>query len=125
MMNAAFFRWLALGSYFGLMITLIVWIVVIPHGENFPIGAWLIIGVVPFLLPLRGILHAKPYTHAWASFLMLFYFTHGIGELYSSGFTDLFPWLEVVLSCTSFIGMILYIRQNAKNESKITDVEST
>ncbi len=119
-MSAAFYRILTLISFFGLMISLTVWITLVPHSDSYPKAAWLIIGVVPLLFPLRGILHGKPYTHAWASFMMLFYFTHGIGELYSSAFMGIFPWLEVIFSTTAFISMILFIKQNAKNASKIT-----
>jgi uncharacterized membrane protein len=117
-MKAQHYQWLTLASYFALMFSLVIWIVVMPHSENFPTAAWLIIGVVPLLFPMRGLLHGKPYTHAWASFLMLFYFTHGIGELYSSQFSELFAWLEVIFSMTSFMAMILFVKKNAKEQKR-------
>ena len=111
---ATFFRQLTLFCYFGLMISLIVWITLGDHSADYPTAAWLIIGVVPLLFPLRGLLHGKPYTYAWTTFLMLLYFSHGIGELYSASNFALFPSLEVLFSLITFVGAITFIRINAR-----------
>ena len=37
---------------------------------------------VILLLPLRGILHGRPYTHAWTGYLCMLYFSHGTVEAY-------------------------------------------
>lgn len=108
------FRQLALFSFFGLMLTLICWITLGEHSANFPTAAWLIIALVPLLFPMRGILHGKPYTHAWTSFLMLGYFSHGIGELYSASHFHVYAALEILFSCLSFIASIVFIKLNAK-----------
>lgn len=105
---------ISLASYFALMASLIAWIIVAPHGENYPTAAWLIIGLVPLLFPLRGLLHGKPYTYAWNSFLMLFYFSHGVGELYSADHFALYPALEVVFSTICFTAAIVFVKLNAK-----------
>ncbi len=115
-----FYKQLSLASFFGLMITLICWITLAEHGENYPISAWLIIALVPLLFPLRGLLHGKPYTHAWTGFLMLLYFSHGIGEVYSAQAFDLYASLEVLFSCVTFISSIIFIRLNANELKKIT-----
>ena len=107
-------RMISLISFFGLMISLLIWILIAEHSENFPVAAWLIIGVMPLLFPMRGILYGKSYTHAWASFLMLFYIAHGIGELYSRDAIILYPLFEVIFSSVSFIAANLYIRALAK-----------
>lgn len=109
-----FFKQLALFSFLGLMTTLIYWITLAEHSGNFPTAAWLVIALLPLLFPLRGMLHGKPYTHAWNSFLMLFYFSHGIGEIYSAEGFSLFPSLEVLFSSVTFIASITFIRLNAK-----------
>mgnify|MGYP000158443998 CR=1 FL=1 len=110
-----FYKHLALFSFFGLMVTLICWITLAEHSDNYPTAAWLLIALVPLLFPLRGLLHGKPYTHAWTGFLMLFYFSHGIGEVYSAQGFDLYASLEVLFSCMTFISSIVFIRLNAKN----------
>ena len=110
-----FFKQLSLLSYFALMISLICWITIAEHGENYPTAAWLILGVVPLLFPLRGLLHGRPYTHAWTGFLLLFYFAHGVGEVYSAQGFDLYASLEVLFSCITFCSSIVYIRLNAND----------
>lgn len=109
---------IALFSFFGLMATLLYWIVLAPHNEGFPTAAMLIIGVVPLLFPLRGILNNRPYTYAWNSFLMLFYFSHSIGELYSADTILIYPLLELIFSASCFTSSILFIKTNAKLHNK-------
>ena len=110
-----FFKHLALVSFFGLMASLIFWITRGEHSEHYPISTLLFFALVPLLFPLRGLLHGKPYTHAWTSFLMLVYFSHGIGEVYSAQQFNLYASLEVFFSCLTFIASITFIRLNAKN----------
>jgi len=115
---AIFLRQLTLVCYFGLMISLVIWITLGDHSADYPTAAWLIIALVPLLFPLRGLLHGKPYTYAWTTFVMLFYFTHGIGELYSASSFALFPFLEILFSSITFIGAITFIRINARTSAK-------
>ena len=116
-----FFKRLALFSFFALMISLTCWILLAEHSSNYPTSAWLIIALVPLLFPLRGLMYGKPYTHAWTGFLMLFYFSHGVGEVYSAQGFDLYASLEVLLSSTTFIASIIFIRLNAKNVEQSTE----
>lgn len=109
-----FFKQLATFSFFGLMVTLICWITLGEHSDNFPTAAWLVLALLPLLFPMRGILHGKPYTHAWTSFLMLGYFSHGIGELYSAPSFHLYAALEILFSCMTFTASIIFIKLNAK-----------
>lgn len=109
-----FFKQLALFSFFGLMVTLICWITLAEHSSNYPTSALLILALVPLLFPLRGLLHGKPYTHAWTSFLMLLYFSHGVGEVYSAQAFDLYASLEVLFSFMTFTASITFIKYNAK-----------
>ena len=113
-----FFRTLTLLSFFGLMATLLAWILLAPHGDNYPTAAWLIIGVVPLLFPMRGLLHGKPYTHAWTSFLMLFYFSHSVGELYSAESFTLYPLLALIFSSLCFSAAIIFVKIQAKTRNQ-------
>lgn len=115
------FRALTLISFFGLMLTLLAWIFIAPHAENFPIAAMLILGLVPLLFPMRGLLYGRPYTHAWTSFLMLFYFSHAVGELYSVPAVSIYPLLALICSSVCFCSTIIYVKANAKNK-KATSV---
>ena len=104
----------ALASFFGLMITLICWITLAEHGEHYPTSAWLLIALTPLLFPMRGILYGKPYTYAWTGFLMLIYFAHGVGELYSAEGFHFYASLEVLFSVIFFVTSITFIRINAR-----------
>lgn len=115
---AQFFKHLALTSFFGLMITLICWITLGEHSTNYPAFAFLLVALTPLLFPLRGLLHGKPYTHAWSSFIMLLYFSHGIGEVYSANSFSLYANLEMLFSCLSFIASITFIKLNARVSSQ-------
>ncbi len=42
-----------------------------------PGGSTLVLKVLPLLVPLRGILHGRRYTHQWSSMLILAYFAEG------------------------------------------------
>jgi uncharacterized membrane protein len=117
MNKVLFFRWLTLLSFFGLMLSLLAWILIAPHSENFPTAAMLVLGVVPLLFPMRGLLYAKPYTHAWTSFLMLFYFSHSVGELYSGDSMLLYPLLALIFSFLCFCGSITFIKLDAKTRN--------
>lgn len=114
MKKVLFHRWLALISFFGLMLSLLGWILLAPHSEQFPTAAMLVLGVVPLLLPMRGILYGRMYTHAWTSFLMLFYFAHAIGEIYSADTIVPYALGSLIFSTLCFSGCLLYIKALAK-----------
>ena len=60
------------------------------------------------LLPLRGMLHGRVYTHSWAGFLALPYFAFGVDAAIHR--TEK-PWLGitlVVLSTVWFLGCAYY-----------------
>ncbi len=115
MTTLIFFKHLTQVGYFSLMIALTSWITLGMHSPDYPTAAWLLLALVPLLFPLRGILYGRPYTYAWTSFLMLFYFTHGIGELYSSPSFAIYAALEVLLSLVTFIAALATIRLEAKS----------
>ncbi|MDT8310966.1 MAG: DUF2069 domain-containing protein [Methylophaga sp.] len=109
-----FCRRLTLASYFGLLATLLLWILCAPHSENFPTAAMLLLGIVPLLFPLRGLLYGRSYTYAWSGFLLLFYMAHAIGELYSGDAFWLYPLLELLFSLTFMIASNAYVRLQGK-----------
>ena len=42
-----------------------------------PGGSWLVLKVIPLLLPLRGVLKGDNYTMQWSTLLIWLYFTEG------------------------------------------------
>ncbi|QKT02757.1 DUF2069 domain-containing protein [Ectothiorhodospiraceae bacterium 2226] len=96
-------------GYFGLLILLLLWITLLQRPQS-PISLVVLVWVVPLLFPLRGLLHARPYTHAWASFLALLYFVHGIGEVAAGGVGVYLGALEVLFSTLFWTGAVLFAR---------------
>ena len=103
-------RLLALAGHVTLLGTLIVhyaWPAPPTQGAA-AVGALLVIA--PLVLPLRGLLAGRVYTHAWTSFLALPYFVLGI-DAAATGNTPGGLALGIILaSLTLFTGAVGYAR---------------
>ena len=79
-----------------------------------PGGSWLLLKVLPLLLPLFGILRGKRYTYQWASMLILLYFTEGVVRAWSDvAPSRILAALEIVLSASFFFATVQYARLTA------------
>ena len=94
-----------LGGILALMGLLILW-----YGMRTPSPAWLAIMIIPLLFPLRGLIRGRAYTHAWTSFLILFYFIHGVVEAWANAGARGLAIAEIVLSVIVYTGAILFAR---------------
>ncbi len=103
-------RWVTLISYFSLLILLLAWSTWLAPHPRYPIALVLLVSVGPLLFPLRGLLHGRPYTHAWTSFLALYYFILGVDDIVVAMAPPILAWLELLLSLTLFTGSMLYAR---------------
>ncbi|KPK54442.1 MAG: hypothetical protein AMS22_05845 [Thiotrichales bacterium SG8_50] len=97
-------------GYFGLLALLVVWYTWLSPSPHFPVALVLVFLVTPLLFPLRGLLHGRPYTYAWTSYLALLYFVHGVGEAYATASDRALAGLEIALSLMLFTGAIVYAR---------------
>lgn len=102
--------WVAVSGYFGLIALLLAWQGWLSPPKALPISVALFLLLVPLLFPLRGILYGRAYTFAWASFLSMIYFIHGVVEAYSSPEDRWLALAEVVLSVAFYTGSMLYAR---------------
>jgi uncharacterized membrane protein len=85
-----------------------------------PGGSWLVLKVIPLLLPLRGVLKRDLYTMQWSSMLILLYFAEGIVRGTSDqGLSATLGWVEVALTCIFFACTILYLRPFKKAAKKL------
>jgi uncharacterized membrane protein len=76
-----------------------------------PGGSWLVLKVIPLLIPLRGILKRDIYTLQWSSMLILLYFAEGIVRATTDkGLSATLGWIEVVLVCVFFISTLMFLR---------------
>ncbi|MBQ4809998.1 hypothetical protein A7985_05935 [Pseudoalteromonas luteoviolacea] len=105
---------LALFGYIGLLILMPVWLFLISPREGHSIGFMFVVYILPLLLPLKGIIKDKPYTFAWANFIVLIYFIHGFTLLWIA--TDELVWviLELLFSTCMFIGCTYYARHRGQ-----------
>ena len=84
-----------------------------------PHGSWLVLKVIPLLLPLRGVLKRDNYTLQWSSMLILIYFMEGIVRATSDkGLSATLGWIEVALTSIFFLCSISYLRPHKKAAKK-------
>lgn len=103
-------RLATLFGYFGLFGLTLLWVTVLSPPARIPTSVMLIIFVGPLLLPLRGILHGKPYTHIWTAFLVLLYFMHGVVESWANPAELWLAITETLLSILLFSGCFFYVQ---------------
>jgi len=105
-----FFRILALTSYFALLIFIVLWHFVLIPDSPYSVLFRLLFWVVPLLLPMYGLIQGKPYTHAWANFIIMFYLLHGLTAIYSNPDEWYFALTEIVLASVMFVGCSFFAR---------------
>ena len=122
MKQVQIFRWLTLSGYFGLMALIFSWHLFIkPLPPEF-VSITLLIQLGPLMFPLRGLLHGKTYTHAWASYMALFYFVIGVWYAANAD-TLLFGIFVCLFSLDFFIGAVFYARFAARAQRASTEHE--
>ncbi|TNF38526.1 MAG: DUF2069 domain-containing protein [Gammaproteobacteria bacterium] len=118
--------WLTQSGYFGLIILIFCWHLWIQPLPREFISITLLVQIGPLMFPLKGLLHGKPYTYAWASYLALGYFVLGIW--YASGTdTRLFGSIIALFSMMFFVGAILFARFKARalKQEAVSNPENT
>ena len=113
-MKVVLSRWTALLGYFGLLILLLMWQGFFAVELPLPRSLTILFTVVPLLLPLRGLLHGRVYTHAWTIYLSLPYFIHAVGEVYSDSINRGLSLLELIFSLMLFTGCMFYTRYRSR-----------
>lgn len=73
-----------------------------------------LIWIVPLLFPLKGIVQGKPYTFAWASFVLCLYLLHSCTLVYIEPNVRLFAIVETVLLLGLLIGFSYYARMRGR-----------
>lgn len=76
-----------------------------------PGGSWLVLKVVPLLIPLRGILKRDVYTLQWSSMLILLYLMEGVVRVATDpGMSAILAGIEIGLTCVFFFCSMLFLR---------------
>ena len=109
-------RWLTLSGYFGLIIGIYAWHMLINKTDDHLISVVLLAQLGPLMFPMKGLLNGKMYTHAWSIYLAIFYFIIGIWYA-SAEQTLMFGLYITVTSLLFFTGTVVYTRFSAKMNS--------
>ncbi len=108
-------RWVTLAAYFGLLAQVIAWHAWLSPAGRVPTALVLTALTLPLLAPLRGLLHGRAYTHAWASFIALGYFVLGVAHAAVAP-ERLYGVALIVTSLTLFFGCLVYARLSARRD---------
>ncbi|WP_264878205.1 DUF2069 domain-containing protein [Vibrio agarivorans] len=127
--KTARFRLGALASNLGLLALIVLWQLTLsphPHLNAYTLAiAW----SIPLLFPLPGILAGKPYTHAWANFVLMLYFLHSLTIIYIDEGERWLGVTELVLTSLAFVCNILFARMRGKELGlklkKLSEVEKS
>lgn len=109
----------ALGSLLALIVLCIAWeMILAPLRPN---GSWLVLKVIPLLIPLHGIWKRNLYTMQWSSMLILLFFAEGIVRgMSDTGLSAILGWIEVGLVLVFFSCVVLYLRPYKKAAKALT-----
>ncbi len=100
---------LAVASLIGLIVLCVAWEAWLAPLR--PGGSWMVIKVLPLLLPLSGTWRRSIYTMQWASMLVLLYFAEGVVRAWSErGLSQGLAGIEIALSATFFFCAIFFLR---------------
>jgi uncharacterized membrane protein len=96
----------ALLALIALCVTWEIWLAPLRPG-----GSWLVLKTLPLLIPLRGILHGRPYTYRWTSLLVLAYFGEGLVRASSDAApARWYAAAEVALAVALFVSIVAALR---------------
>ncbi len=107
-------HYLALIGTVGLLTSKFCQLIWFAPSQIMPISLALLFWCTPLLLPLRGLLKAKPYTHAWANYVSLWYFLHGVDVAFNSASERYWGLLDIALSLAMFLGCTYYAKIGGK-----------
>ena len=79
-----------------------------------PGGSWLVLKVLPLLMPLFGVLRGKRYTFQWACMLILLYFAEGVVRAWSDQPpASVLVAIEIALSSVFYLAAVFYAKLTA------------
>ncbi len=114
-MKRIYYYYMALSGFFGLFILLMLWNTILAPSKHFPVGLVLIFTITPLLLPFKGLLNGNLKSCTWMSYISLFYFTHGMAEVYISYPPEFYyALLEVFFSLLLCAGSGFYVYKAEK-----------
>jgi uncharacterized membrane protein len=112
--NTRFYRYLALGCHTLLIVWIIAWQFFLNKTLTYSPIFITLVYLVPLLLPYKGVIQGKPYTHAWANFVVLFYLMHGCTVAYAVPEERWYAAIEILLCVGMFVGCSAFARKRGR-----------
>ncbi len=112
--DTRFIRYLALNIHTGLIVWITLWQFTFIKMHTYSPLFIALFYILPLLLPYWGVLKGKPYTHAWANFIVLFYLIHGCTVVYAVPDERWYAVIEIVLCTGMFIGCSAFARKRGR-----------
>lgn len=108
------YRHLALYSSLALLMWVGIWQLLLSADKTYGLVFIFLFYLLPLILPLKGIIKARPYTHAWSSFVVLLYIMHAITVFYAEPQERIYAGIELVLAILMFTGCAMFARVRGK-----------
>lgn len=108
------YRYLALIGHLGLLTWMTIWYLILSDSRDYSNTFVIVIYLLPLLLPLYGIIKAKPYTHAWSCFIVLWYLMHSVTVMYVEPSFMIHAIIELVFVIMMFVGCSMFARLRGK-----------
>jgi uncharacterized membrane protein len=108
--KVAVYRYLALVGHLGLLAWMSIWYFGLSGARDYSAAFIIIVYILPLLFPMHGIIKAKPYTHAWSCFVVLWYFMHSVTTMYVEPTYIIHASIEMVFVLMMFIGCAMFAR---------------
>lgn len=107
-------RKITLTGYVGLLVLMPVWLIWINPPANVGINLSLIFFWIPLFFPMWGLIKGKPYTYAWANFVVMLNFMHGLTTLWVVPEDIIYAILELTFATMMFLGGTYYARHRGR-----------
>jgi uncharacterized membrane protein len=108
------YRYLALTGHLGLLTWMTIWYLILSDSRDYSNTFVIVIYLLPLVLPLYGIIKAKPYTHAWSCFIVLWYLMHSVTVMYVEPSFIIHAVIELVFVIMMFVGCSMFARLRGK-----------
>jgi uncharacterized membrane protein len=112
--NVPLLRQITLIGYFGLLILMPVWLIWLNPSEGISIKLSLAFFWLPLFIPMRGLFKGTPYTYAWANFIIMINFMHGLTTLWVIPEDLPYAVLELIFATMMFLGGTYYARHKGR-----------
>jgi uncharacterized membrane protein len=117
---------LSLTAYFALIALVVAWEGWLAPAPGLPPGLWLTLKAVPLLLPLHGMLRARPRAFIWAELVMLPYFIEGVVIAWTERATHVridtplpYAWIEIGITLAFIAASAVYVRRRGGRDALV------